>query len=66
MTRAKLSLAVSVAAALSFSLASQAAQTMKAVVAADGAAKIESMPVPEPAAGQVRIKVISVSVNPVD
>ncbi len=65
MTRAKLSLAAAIAATLAFS-AAQAAETMKAAVITGGAIKIESVPVPEPAAGQVRIKVISASVNPVD
>lgn len=65
MIRAKLSVAVAIAAALTFS-AAQAAEMMKAAVITGGALKIESVPIPEPAAGQVRIKVISVSVNPVD
>jgi len=45
----------------------QAADAMRAVVIADGGGvKIESVSKPEPQAGQVRIKVRAVSVNPVD
>jgi NADPH:quinone reductase-like Zn-dependent oxidoreductase len=43
-----------------------AAGTMRAGVITDGAVKIESMPIPEPGQGQVRVKVRAVSVNPVD
>jgi NADPH:quinone reductase-like Zn-dependent oxidoreductase len=43
-----------------------AAGTMKAGVITDGTIKVESLPIPEPAAGQVRVKVRAVSVNPVD
>jgi NADPH:quinone reductase-like Zn-dependent oxidoreductase len=43
-----------------------AADTMRAVVAVDGKAQIQSVPKPEPQPGQVRIKVRAVSVNPVD
>jgi len=43
-----------------------AAATMKAGVIHDGSVKIESVAIPEPAAGQVRIKVIAAGVNPVD
>jgi NADPH:quinone reductase-like Zn-dependent oxidoreductase len=43
-----------------------AATTMHAAVVADGAVKVESVPVPEPGAAQVRIKVRAASVNPVD
>src|SRR5262245_2456608 len=52
---------VSLASAAAF-----AAGTMKAGVISDGVVKIESMPIPEPGAGQVRVKVRAVSVNPVD
>src|SRR5262245_614065 len=48
------------------SAAAYAAGTMRAGVISDGAVKIESMPIPEPGAGQVRVKVRAVSVNPVD
>ncbi|MGC3982481.1 MAG: NADP-dependent oxidoreductase [Steroidobacteraceae bacterium] len=40
--------------------------TMQAVVASKGNISVQTQPVPEPAAGQVRIKVYSVGVNPVD
>lgn len=43
-----------------------AAGTMRAGVISDGTIKIESLPIPEPGAGQVRVKVRAVSVNPVD
>src|SRR5689334_16411575 len=62
----KVSLAVSIAASLALAQTSLAAGTMKAAVVTGGALKIESVPIPEPTAGQVRIKVISASVNPVD
>jgi NADPH:quinone reductase-like Zn-dependent oxidoreductase len=43
-----------------------ATDTMRAVVFVDGTFQIQSMPKPEPQAGQVRIKVRAASVNPVD
>ena len=43
-----------------------AADTMKAVVIVDGKPQMETVAKPEPQAGQVRIKVRAVSVNPVD
>ena len=43
-----------------------AADTMEAVVIVDGKPQIETVAKPEPQAGQVRIKVRAVSVNPVD
>jgi NADPH:quinone reductase-like Zn-dependent oxidoreductase len=46
--------------------ANAAGGTMKAGVIGDGQVKIENVPIPEPAAGQVRIKVIAAGVNPVD
>ena len=47
--------------------AAMAAGTMKAAVITDpNTVKVESMPIPEPGAGQVRIKVRATSVNPVD
>ena len=39
---------------------------MRAAVVTDGVIKIETVPVPEPGAGQVRVKVRAASVNPVD
>ena len=43
-----------------------AAGTMKAAVISGGKVNLETVPVPEPGKGQVRIKVRAVSVNPVD
>lgn len=43
-----------------------AAGMMKAAVISDGNVSVESVPIPEPGRGQVRIKVRAVSVNPVD
>ncbi len=49
------------------SSAAFAAETMKAVVVGEGGAlKVEQMPKPEPKAGEIRVKVRAVSVNPVD
>lgn len=45
---------------------SAAAPTMRAALVTDGGIKIQSVPLPEPGAGQVRVKVHSASVNPVD
>jgi NADPH:quinone reductase-like Zn-dependent oxidoreductase len=44
----------------------EAADTMRAFVVTDGSAIIQSVPKPEPQAGQVLIKVRAASVNPVD
>jgi NADPH:quinone reductase-like Zn-dependent oxidoreductase len=43
-----------------------AADGMRAVVVVDGNFEVQSVPKPEPQAGQVRIKVRAASVNPVD
>ena len=43
-----------------------ATDNMRAVVVVDGHVQIQSIPKPEPQAGQVRIQVRAVSVNPVD
>ena len=43
-----------------------AADMMRAVVIVDGSPQLQSVPKPAPQAGQVRIKVRAVSVNPVD
>lgn len=43
-----------------------AADTMRAMVVTDGRVQSETVPIPEPRAGQVRIHVRAASVNPVD
>jgi NADPH:quinone reductase-like Zn-dependent oxidoreductase len=43
-----------------------AADTMRAVVVTDGKPHMESVPIPVPQAGQLRIRVRAASVNPVD
>lgn len=43
-----------------------AADAMRAVVMTDGKLQLESVPIPEPQAGQIRIHVRAASVNPVD
>ena len=57
-----------VSAVLCLSAASvvSATDTIRAVVAVDGKIAIQSIPKPQPQAGQVRIKVRAASVNPVD
>ena len=47
-------------------MAVTAAETMRAALLVNGGAEIRTVPVPEPLTGQVRIKVLAVSVNPVD
>jgi NADPH:quinone reductase-like Zn-dependent oxidoreductase len=43
-----------------------ATETMRAIVLSDGNFQLQTLPRPEPQAGQVRIKVRAASVNPVD
>jgi NADPH:quinone reductase-like Zn-dependent oxidoreductase len=43
-----------------------AAENMQAIVFSDGNFQLQTLPTPEPRAGQVRIKVRATSVNPVD
>ncbi|HWZ61776.1 MAG TPA: NADP-dependent oxidoreductase [Steroidobacteraceae bacterium] len=46
--------------------AASAADSMRAIVFSDGGFQLQSVPKPEPQAGQVRIEVRAASVNPVD
>jgi NADPH:quinone reductase-like Zn-dependent oxidoreductase len=43
-----------------------AADTMRAIVMTDGKLQLQTVPIPEPQAGQIRIHVRAASVNPVD
>ena len=46
--------------------AAWAAHSMHAMVLNDGKLQLQSLPIPEPQSGQVRIRVRAASVNPVD
>lgn len=61
----KLSIAPMILCLFAASVAS-AANTMRAVVFVDGQFQLQSVPNPEPQAGEVRIRVRAASVNPVD
>ncbi|HEY8507191.1 MAG TPA: NADP-dependent oxidoreductase [Steroidobacteraceae bacterium] len=54
------------AAALSLAGSALASNMIRAVIAVDQKIEIQNVPKPEPQAGQVRVRVHSVSVNPVD
>lgn len=47
-------------------LAENQAATMKAVVVSDGKVALRSVPMPSPAAGQVRVRLHAAGVNPID
>ena len=49
-----------------YAVAGQAAATMQAIVVMDGRAQLQTVPRPNPRAGQVRIKVRAAGVNPAD
>lgn len=52
--------------ALALAAVQASAATMQSAVVTEGTVKMDTMPVPDPAPGQVRINVKAVSVNPVD
>jgi NADPH:quinone reductase-like Zn-dependent oxidoreductase len=58
--------AICMAAAALGAVDAVAAVSMRAAVVKDGVIAIQSVPIPEPAAGQVRVRVRAASVNPVD
>ena len=58
--------AICMAAAALGAVDAVAAVSMRAAVVKDGVIAIQSVPLPEPAAGQVRVRVRAASVNPVD
>jgi NADPH:quinone reductase-like Zn-dependent oxidoreductase len=58
--------AICMAAAALGAVDAVAAISMRAAVVKDGVIAIQSVPIPEPAAGQVRVRVRAASVNPVD
>jgi NADPH:quinone reductase-like Zn-dependent oxidoreductase len=66
MKRAMVCSLLSVGALALAGAQASAAETMKAAVISDGKVNMETVPIPEPGKGQVRIKVRAVSVNPVD